>query len=139
MKVYFDESYPPDLKIMILGALFLPKKANRYLHNKMLEIKSKYKIVGELKYSKLLSERQLNAAKEILDVFFAMNDGYFQACILPYNKDGLAILGGPLDKERVGIYADSARKLIVNNVDFTTSVDVFMDKESRLEKANFYN
>jgi len=140
MKVYFDESYPQDANIMILGALFLPNRTARYLHKKVLEIKKKYKITGELKYATIESKKQLDAAKEILDEFFAMRDGYFRAGILPYDEKGLGkITGIPLDKKRIRIYADSATKLIVNNVTEGASVEVYMDEESRLEKVKFYD
>lgn len=76
MKVYFDESYPSNAEIMILGSLFLPKRTAKYLHRRILEIKKKHDIVGELKYSTLQSKKQLAAAKEILDEFFSMRDGY---------------------------------------------------------------
>jgi hypothetical protein len=139
MKVYFDESYPTDAKIMILGALFLPNNTASFLHKKILTIKNKKNITGELKYSKIQSKRQLGAAKEIVDNFFAMKDGYFRASILPYNERGLSLLtGGNLDKKRVGIYADSATKLIINNVSLDSACDVFMDEESRLEKVKFH-
>ena len=140
MKVYFDESYPSDPNIMILGALFLPNKTASLLHNKILAIKTKYAITGELKYSNIQSKKQLEAGKEILDEFFNLTDGYFRACILPYDEKRLAVLDkDPLDKKRIGIYADSATKLITNNVTLDSSIDVFMDEESRLERVKFYD
>jgi len=140
MKVYFDESYPHDSSLMILGGLFLPDKTASYLHKRFLEIKKKHSLTNELKYSKIQSRRQLDASKEIIDEYFAMRDGYFRAVILPYDEKGLALLGkGLLDKKRVGIYADSATKLIVNNVNYDSTSDVFMDEESRLERAKFYD
>lgn len=37
------------------------------------------------------------------------------------------------------LYADSATKLIINNVAHGASVDVYMDEETRLEKVKFYD
>lgn len=138
--VYFDESYPTNPEILILGSLFLPKSASRYLHKKLLLIKKAHGIIGELKYTKLNSKRQYDAAAEIVDLFFTMRDGYFRSIVIPYDEKRLAkISDGELDKKRLGLYVDSATKLIINNLEQMTEANIFMDEERRLEKIKFHN
>src|SRR5258708_38521598 len=104
MKVYFDESYPSTSEKLILGALFMPNSANSYLHKKLLSIKKSHNIIGELKYTRIISKKQLDAAQEIVELYFGLRDGFFRSVIIPYNAASLAIIpGNALDKKRLGI------------------------------------
>jgi len=139
MKIYFDESYPSSKEKIILGALFLSDSAHRYLHKKFKKIKENYGIKGEIKYSTLYSNKYLKIAKEIIQKYFNTTYPYFRSCILPYTATGLAkIPGTNLNQKRIGIYVDSAKKLILGNLPAVYNTEVYVDEETRIAKTKFY-
>jgi len=139
MKIYFDESYPGNQEKMILGALFISDSAHRFLAENYRKIKAKYGINSELKYTKLVNKKTLSAAKDSIGLVYKNKKIiYFRACVLPYNANGLAMVpSSSLHNKRVGVYASSAKNLILSHLPPNKNAQLFMDKEERIEKTKF--
>lgn len=138
MLVYFDESYPDNRSVMILGALFLSNHAATVLRENFLKLKRTEKYSSELKYSEMTSNNDYILSKLAFDTFFNMQMPYFCATILPYSSTGLTDAeGSSLYEKRVNVYSDSAKKLVRCNLPVDERANLFMDQEERIEKTKF--
>lgn len=140
MKVYLDESYPTTQEVVILGALFVPKGADKYLHHAFLEIKRKHGISKELKYSTIKSNKQLRAAKQAIKLFLKSSDPYLRVCIVPYGAEDLKPLPGKrkdLHRKRVYIYSHAAKELVLSHLLKDKKADLIMDEEDRIKGGRF--
>jgi hypothetical protein len=138
MKVYLDESYPAQKDVLILGALITSNNARSGLFHIMHDIKAKYGISGELKYSEIFGDNRLKAVKEIVDNVLQSRSAKFIAYVIPYSASSLNEPPGiKLSNARIGLYVHYAYELVYKNIPENSTVDVFCDKEELLQKQNY--
>lgn len=140
MKIYFDESYPPTFEIILQGAIFLDDYQDLALRKKILEIKKHHGVTEEIKYSKIGFNRELKAAKQMMKYFFKETKSYFRVIIVPFTEANLRnVPARTKTGKEILVYSDSAIKLITSNIPKASNVDIFMDRETKMERKEFYS
>lgn len=138
MKAFFDESYPTGKPKLILGFLYTSDTNEEKLKKKINAIKRNRGIAKEIKYSELYSNNKLETAKEIVGEFFSYAAPRFRACVIPYAEEDLKSIPGKLENKRVGVYVDSAQKLILGTLPGNQAVKVYPDEETRIARTKLY-
>lgn len=139
MIVYVDESYADNQEKIILGALFVGVAEHKRLTARIREIKHNAKFAGEIKYSQINDNTRFQVARKMAAAFFASENAYFCACIIPYSATKLEKFEGvDTNQKRVNIYTDSAKKLILGNLPINSTSNIYFDQEDRIKKTKLF-
>ena len=86
-EVYCDESYPdlfcsknPHARYLMIGSLWLPSQLRSEVKQKIWELREKYKIWGEVKWTKATA-KALPFYKALIDLFFSYGEQLRFRCI----------------------------------------------------------
>ncbi|MGE5041574.1 MAG: hypothetical protein ACM3IJ_01585 [Candidatus Levyibacteriota bacterium] len=140
MKVYFDESMSGDGNILLLGMLIVPDGATRLLHQLISKEYKKRKFKKEIKYMNITDRFYLKSAQEILSSFSSLEEAYFRCVCIKNDAKSLRVSDEKqLKSARLGLYIDTAIKLIKANIEQGVKVDIYMDREQKVEKTELRN
>ena len=108
--------------MLLLGAVFIFGESNVVsLRNKIKQMKIANNFtkdngdLREIKYNKILSPKDLNVAKQAIDMFFGSTNTFFRCCVVPWKKSDLARFGKRTDLEKLKkaiLYTNLTKKFI---------------------------
>ena len=143
MLIYFDESYDQHHTYLLFGALFNPHP--KYLHRKMLDIKTRHNFRGkdggfeEVKYNTCFNDKHFHVYKEVVDAFFE-STSWFRAIVIKQTDLDLSYFGKHYEEEsikRARAYKKFAEMLIAANTKDTIENVLLTDKLTRCQGDEF--
>ncbi len=138
MKIYFDESEDQAKTLFLVGAIFIYGEENiNLLREAINKLKNENSFTDgkgqprEIKYNKILTDKDILVAKKAIDLFFANKNTYFRCCVVPWREQDLFKFGRkyqPLKLKKAILYTNTTKKLIKLGIDgFVNAVLIYDD------------